>query len=160
MARAAAAGVGKQTVYRWWNSKTDVLLDAFLEDAADPLTPADLGDLERDLRAQLRHLARFLTKSDAGAVFKALIGHAQHDPAFAASLRAHYLDEQRCRDRLPLERAIARGELPAGIDTDAAVDQLVGPIYHRVFITGDSVNNAFVDEIVSGFLRQHRQPPA
>ena len=157
---AAAAGVGKQTVYRWWNSKTDVLLDAFLEDAADPLTPADLGDLELDLQAHLRRLARFLTESDAGAVFKALIGHAQHDPAFAANLRAHYLDEQRRRDRLPLERAIARGALPAGFDTDAAVDQLVGPIYHRVLVTGDSVDDAFVDGIVSGFLRQQRQAAA
>lgn len=152
---AAAAGVAKQTVYRWWSSKTDVLLDAFLEDAAEELTPADLGSLERDLRAHLRHLSRFLTKADAGAVFRALIGHAQHDPTFAARLRAHYLDEQRRRDRLPLERAIARGELPVGIDTAAAVDQLVGPIYHRVLVTGDPVTNAFVDGIVGGFLHQH-----
>jgi len=152
---AAAAGVAKQTVYRWWSSKTDVLLDAFLEDAAEELTPADLGGLERDLRAHLRHLSRFLTKADAGAVFSALIGHAQHDPTFAARLRAHYLDEQRRRDRLPLERAIARGELPAGFDTAAAVDQLVGPIYHRVLVTGDPVTNAFVDGIVGGFLHQH-----
>jgi AcrR family transcriptional regulator len=157
---AAAAGVGKQTVYRWWDAKTDVLLDAFLEDAAEELTPADLGDLERDLRAHLRHVAHFLTESDAGAVFKALIGHAQHDPTFAANLRAHYLDEQRRRDRLPLERAVERGELPAGFDTAAAVDQLVGPIYHRVLVTGDSVNNAFVDGIVEGFVRRYRQDPA
>ena len=47
---AAAAGVAKQTVYRWWSSKTDVLLDAFLEDAVEELTPADHGDLERNLR--------------------------------------------------------------------------------------------------------------
>jgi AcrR family transcriptional regulator len=157
---AAAAGVAKQTVYRWWSSKTDVLLDAFLEDAAEELTPVDTGDLERDLRAHLRHLARFLTKADAGAVFKALIGHAQHDPTFAATLRAHYLDEQRRRDRLPLERAVERGELPAGFDTAAAVDQLVGPIYHRVLVTGDSVNNAFVDGIVEAFVRRYRQDPA
>ena len=153
---AAAAGVAKQTVYRWWSSKTDVLLDAFLEDAIEELAPDDLGDLERDLRAHLRHLARFLTEADAGAVFRALIGHAQHDPQFAATLRAHYLDEQRRRDRLPLERAVERGELPADFDTTSAVDQLVGPIYHRVLVTGDPVSDEFVDGIVSGFLSQHR----
>jgi AcrR family transcriptional regulator len=153
---AAAAGVGKQTVYRWWSSKTDVLLDAFLEDAVEELTPADHGDLGRDLRAHLRHLAHFLTRGDAGAVFKALIGHAQHDAAFSATLRTHYLDEQRRRDRLPLERAIARGELPADLDTAAAVDRLVGPIYHRVLVTGDPVTDEFTDGIVSGFLSQHR----
>jgi AcrR family transcriptional regulator len=152
---AAAAGVAKQTVYRWWSSKVDVLLDAFLDDAAQELTSADLGSLERDLPAHLRDLGRFLSDSDAGAVFKALMGHAQHDPEFAATFRAHYLDEQRRRDRLPLERAIERGELPADLDTNAAVDQLVGPIYHRALVTGDPVTDAFVDRIVSGFLSQY-----
>ena len=157
---AAAAGVAKQTVYRWWSSKTEVLLDAFLEDAAEDLVLADHGDLETDLREHLRHLAHFLTASDAGAVFRALIGHAQHDAAFAATLRAHYFDGQRSRDRLPLERAIGRGELPADLDTAAAVDHLVGPIYHRVLVTGDPVTDVFVDGIVSGFLSQYRQDPA
>lgn len=40
---AKAAGVAKQTVYRWWSSKTDVLMDAFLEDAAAELEPPDTG---------------------------------------------------------------------------------------------------------------------
>jgi AcrR family transcriptional regulator len=152
---AAAAGVAKQTVYRWWNSKVDVLLDAFLDDAAEELTPEDLGGLSQDLRAHLRHLAHFLSSSDAGAVFKALLGHAQHDPEFAVTFRAHYLDEQRRRDRLPLERAIERGELPADLDPNAAVDQLVGPLYHRALVTGDELTDAFVDGIVDGFLAQH-----
>jgi Bacterial regulatory proteins, tetR family len=40
---AARAGVGKQTIYRWWSSKTDILMDAFLEDAAQQLIPPDFG---------------------------------------------------------------------------------------------------------------------
>jgi AcrR family transcriptional regulator len=157
---AAGAGVAKQTIYRWWTSKTDILLDAFLEDAAEQLTPVDHGDIGRDLREHLRRLAEFLTRSDAGAVFKALIGQAQHDPAFAASLRARYLDEQRRRDSLPLERATERGQLPAGLDTAAEVDQLVGPIYHRVLVTGDSVDEAFTDRLVDGFLLRLRPTPS
>ncbi|MFE9845297.1 TetR-like C-terminal domain-containing protein [Streptomyces goshikiensis] len=100
-------------------------------------------------------MAQFLTQSDAGAVFTALLGHAQHDPAFATVLRARYLDEQRRRDRLPLENAVRRGELPADVDTVAEVDQLVGPIYHRVLVTGDPVDRAFTDLLVDNFLRRH-----
>src|SRR3954467_3442146 len=81
---AARAGVAKQTVYRWWPSKTDVLVDAFLQDLAEEATPPDHGDLALDLRAHLRQLARFLGESDPGAVFRALIAQTQHDPAFAA----------------------------------------------------------------------------
>jgi AcrR family transcriptional regulator len=153
---AAAAGVGKQTIYRWWASKTDILLDAFLEDAAEDLTAVDHGDLGRDLREHLRRLARFVSEEHAGVVFRALIGHAQHEPQFAANLRARYLDDQRRRDLLPLERAVARGELPAGFDAAAAVDRLVGPIYHRVLITGDPVDEAFTDAVVEDFLRSVR----
>src|ERR1700722_18100938 len=48
---AARAGVGKQTIYRWWSSKTDVLMDAFLEDAVQYLILQDSGDLGADLRS-------------------------------------------------------------------------------------------------------------
>ncbi|MEU6673803.1 TetR-like C-terminal domain-containing protein [Streptomyces sp. NPDC046925] len=151
---AARAGVAKQTVYRWWKTKTDVLLDAFLQDAAQALTPPDHGDLARDLRAHLRQLALFLTRSDAGTVFRALVGHAQHDAVFAAALRSGYLDEQRRRDRLPLERAVARGQLAAGLDMAAEIDQLVGPVYHRVLVTAEPVDRAFTNRLVEAFLHR------
>jgi AcrR family transcriptional regulator len=157
---AASAGVAKQTVYRWWSSKTDVLVDAFLQDAAEHLTPADHGDVERELRAHLRQLADFLSGSDPGAVFKALIGHAQHDHTFAAAFRTRYLDEQRRRDRLPLDRAAQRGQVPADLDVVAELDQLVGPIYYRVLVTGEPVDRDFTDHLVDGFLSRLPSAPA
>jgi AcrR family transcriptional regulator len=149
---AARAGVAKQTIYRWWSSKTDVLMDAFVEDAAEDLQPPDTGDLARDLRLHLRRLARFLTNSDAGAVFRALAGQAQHDPDLARRLRAEHLSHQRARDRLPLERAVERGELPRGVDLDLVVDQLVGPIYYRVLVTGQPVPESFTDALVDAVI--------
>jgi AcrR family transcriptional regulator len=152
---AARAGVAKQTVYRWWPSKVDILMDAFIEDMEQDLTPPDHGDLERDLRAHLARIAGFLTQDDSGAVFRALAGQAQHDPVLATRLRADYLGQQRVRDRIPLRRAIERGQLPAGTDVDLAVDQLAGPVYYRVLVTGDPVPPAFTDALVDGFLAQH-----
>ena len=153
---AARAGVAKQTIYRWWSTKTEVLLDAFLQDLAEELTPPDQGDIARDLRGYLRQLARFLSQSDAGAVFRALIAQAQHDPVFAADLRGRYLDEQRHRDRLPLQRAAQRGQLPAGLDIAVETDQLVGPLYYRILVTGEPVGDDFTDRLVDAFLRRIR----
>ena len=149
---AAAAGVAKQTIYRWWDSKTDILMDALLADA-EHLTPADRGDLGDDLRDYLGRLADFLTRSDPGAVCRALIGQAQHDPAFAAVFRTRFLGAQLDRDRLPLDRAIARGQLPPGTDVPADVDQLVGPVYYRVLVTGEPVGRPFTDRLVDSYLR-------
>lgn len=149
---AARAGVAKQTIYRWWPSKTDIFMDAFIEDAAQALTSPECGDLASDMRAHLHNYARFLTKSDAGAVLRALAGEAQHDPQMAVRFRADYLSQQRARDRLPLERAIDRGELPTDTDIDFAVDQLVGPIYYRALVTGQAVPRRFTDRLVEEFL--------
>ena len=120
---------------------------------APDLNPVDHADLREDLRAHLRRLARFLTRSDPGAVCRALIGQAQHDPAFVVIFRTRFLREQRERDRLPLDRAIARGQLPPGTDVPADVDQLVGPVYYRVLVTGEPVGPPFTDRLVDHYLR-------
>ncbi|MFK0159015.1 TetR/AcrR family transcriptional regulator [Streptomyces sp. NPDC090499] len=155
---AARAGVAKQTVYRWWRTKTDVLMDAFLQDADEDLTPPDSGDLAADLRTYLRRLAVFLGTSHAGAVYRALIAQAQHDPAFAREFRSRCLAVQRHRDVVLLERALAAGRLPAGLDPDAEADQLVGPLYYRVLVSAGPVDEGFVDTLVDAFLLRHDGP--
>jgi AcrR family transcriptional regulator len=151
---AARAGVGKQTIYRWWSSKTDILLDAFLEDAAEQLIPPDLGDLGTDLRSHLRNCAEFLSKSDAGAVFRALVGEAQHDKQLASRLRSQYLREQGIRDRVPLQRAMERGEISPDVDVEMAIDQLMAPIHYRILVTGEPVTPDYTARLVHGVLTQ------
>jgi hypothetical protein len=141
--------VAKQTIYRWWPSKTDILLEAFVTDAAEELAPPDTGDLPTDLRMHLNAAARFLTSSDAGAVFRALTAEGQHDPRLAERLREEYLTRQRLRDRTPLERAVSRGELSAAVDLDTLVDRLVGPLYYRALVTGEEITDSFVSELIA-----------
>lgn len=148
---AARAGVAKQTIYRWWPSKTDILFEALAEDAAAHFT-ARGDDLGSDLRHHLRQLAVFLTSTDAGAVCRALAGQAQHDPDVAARFRDEFVAPQRDRDRAPFDRARIRGDLPGNTDIDLAVDQLVGPVYYRALVTGQSVPRDFTDALVAGFL--------
>src|SRR5580693_699748 len=118
---AARAGVAKQTIYRWWTSKTAILFDALLTDAAEHFIPPDHGDLGSDLRDHLRQIATFLTATDAGAVCRALAGQAQHDPEVATRFEAEFLAPQRDRDRAPFLRARRRGELAPGTDIDLAI---------------------------------------
>ncbi|GAA0908939.1 TetR/AcrR family transcriptional regulator [Virgisporangium aurantiacum] len=150
---AQRAGVAKQTIYRWWPSKTDLLLDAFLTDAAEELVPPDTGDLVTDLHVHLSNLARFLTNSDAGAVYRALTAESLHDPRLATRLRTEYLSAQRARDRLPLQRAVIRGHLPASTDLDALADHLVGPLYYRALITGEEIAPPYVEGLLASVLR-------
>jgi AcrR family transcriptional regulator len=151
---AARAGVAKQTIYRWWTSKTGILFDALHADAEEHFTTPDHGDLGSDLRDHLRQVAAFLTATDAGAVCRALAGQAQHDPAVAARFESEFVAAQRERDREPFLRAQRRGQLSRTTDIDLAVDQLVGPIYYRVLITGQDVPPQFTDALVERYLAQ------
>src|ERR1700749_1722068 len=91
---AARAGVAKQTIYRWWPSKVDILLDTLIEDASRQLTVPDTGSAVQSSRRYLRSLARFL-KDPAGKVLLALIGEAQHDREMAGVFAQRYLGPQR-----------------------------------------------------------------
>lgn len=130
---AERAGVGRQTLYRWWSTKAEVLLEACLEDARTELAVPLGGPGPDRLSAYVRLVVGFLTASPAGAAYRALLGEAQHDAAVAELLGA---DD-------PLLSATAavltplRDELPSCPPDDVAVAQLVGPLLVLV-MTGRS----------------------
>ncbi len=80
---AERAGVGRQTVYRWWTTKAEILLEASAADAAAELAVEPRATALEDVRHFLAAVVRFLTESDAGLAYRALIGEAQHDPKVA-----------------------------------------------------------------------------
>jgi AcrR family transcriptional regulator len=150
---AARAGVAKQTIYRWWSSKAELLLDCLIDDAGQDLPPFDTGSSAEDLRRELLRFAGFL-EQPPGQVLRALIGEAQHDPTVALQLRTRYLEPRRELDRVILQRGIERGELAADLDADDALDALYGPVIYRVIATGRPVDERFVASLVESVLHR------
>jgi AcrR family transcriptional regulator len=157
---AARAGVAKQTIYRWWPSKFEILMDTFLEDAAGALEIPDTGTAAGDLRHHLRQLAAFLSGEPAGQVMLALIGQAQQDAGIARAFQQRFLDERRALDRTILERAAARGDIRADTDLDLVIDMIYGPVYHRVLLTGLPVDDSFIDGLVGHVMASIATPAA
>jgi AcrR family transcriptional regulator len=151
---AARAGVAKQTIYRWWPSKVDILLDTLIDDASHQLAIPAAGSAIESTRRYLRSLGRFLTKEPAGRVLLALIGEAQHDAEMARTFRRRYLDPQRRGEREMLKRGVTSGELATELDIDAALDALCGPLFYRA-LTGTSIPRAFIDTLVADTLERH-----
>lgn len=141
---AARAGVAKQTIYRWWPSKVDILLDTLIDDADRKLVVPDTGTSDERVTKYLRDLVRFLTRDDAGKVLLALIGEAQHDAATAKVFHERYLDPRRVQERTMLE-----GHAKA--DADAALDALIGPVVYRA-LTGAPIPPKFVAGLVAATL--------
>jgi AcrR family transcriptional regulator len=149
---AARAGVAKQTIYRWWPSKVDVLLDTLIDDSQQALAVPDTGSAITDARRYLRILAAFITDDPAGKVLLALIGEAQHDAQMAGVFHARYLDPQRRAERAMLARGVASGELPPDLDVDRALDALLGPVFYRALVAGGPISPAFTDRLVAEVL--------
>jgi AcrR family transcriptional regulator len=142
---ARRAGVAKQTIYRWWPSKVEILLDTLIEDTGTKLPVPGDGDL----RGYLRGFARFLTGDEAGKVLLALLAEAQHDAKTAESLHQRYLEPRRAQERALLAKA---GEVAPGLDPDAALDALIGPIVYRA-LTGAEIPPGLVDALADAVLR-------
>jgi hypothetical protein len=51
-----------------------------------------------------------------------------------------------------IRRGIARGELPADTDPAMIADMLGGAIFTRVFITGQPVDDAYLEALVDRLL--------
>jgi AcrR family transcriptional regulator len=131
---ARRAGVGKQTIYRWWPNKAAVVLEAHAEQAAERHPIPDTGDLRGDLRAFATSFSHTLGDTAVGRVCVQLIGEAQVDEAFAEAYRDVFVTARRAAVREVLERARARGEIRADADIELALDLFFGPIWYRRLI--------------------------
>jgi AcrR family transcriptional regulator len=136
---AAAAGVGKPTIYRWWPSKGILALDAVNDQMGESLDFPDTGDIAADLTQQAILVIEQLS-GDTGTVFRGVIGAAQSDPELAAAVRETILTPRiaECSDRLA--RAVAAGQLRPDVPLYNMVELLYAPIYYRLLLGTADLN--------------------
>ena len=145
---ASRAGVGKATIYRRWSSKGALTLDAFLAEFQGQQPLPDTGSLRGDLRASLRAWVHAVTRTPVGRMLADLIGEIQHDKDLAATYRERVLEPLRQQHRIMLDRAIARGEIPADTDREVALDLMFGAAQHRLLLGHLPLTERFVGQVV------------
>ncbi|GAA0940648.1 TetR/AcrR family transcriptional regulator [Actinocorallia libanotica] len=164
---AARAGVGKQTIYRWWPSKGAVLFDAFLaltegaegageQEAALP----DTGDLEADLKTVLRATVDELNDPRYDEPMRALNVEILQDPALAAAYAERLDGPMKELKKTRLRNAQQAGELPEGLDLDLAIEMVWGPLRTRWLERRGPLTHAYADRIVETALNGLRPRPA
>jgi AcrR family transcriptional regulator len=150
---AAAAGAGKQTLYRWWPSKAVLLAEVMAKKAALEVPIPDAGSLEADLTAFLR--ATFHAARDA-AIARALctiMAEAQSDPQAAHVLQL-YTDGRRRVLREMFTRSAQRGEIRSDVDIDTLVDQAFGFIWYRLLVGHRALTNRAASQLAAGLAAQ------
>ena len=138
---AARAGVGKQTIYRWWPSKGVVAIDALLESAGPGIELGHGHDLWTDLADLLGKVAEMMADPDRGPHLAAVLAQTQSDPAVADAFHARVFGPIRGAYRPRLEEAREAGELSA--DSDDVLDMAFGPLWFRLLTRPEQMSHDF-----------------
>lgn len=147
---AAAAGASKATIYRRWASKEAMVLDAWRE-LSQAVEVPDTGVLRDDLLALYQRFAERISVPPLSKVLPHMVAVAQVDEQFGREYR-EFISERRRPLRTILERAIARGEVPAEVEPELVQELLSGPIYFRALFSGRRVPPRHVERIVDVVL--------
>jgi AcrR family transcriptional regulator len=143
---AKNAGAGKAALYRRWSSKL-VMATALLSKLGLTLFELpDTGSLEADLLAFLLSLRRVLRHRIIQRVTLDLLAEIGREPALEAAIRP-FQEARRKRVKTLIDRAIARGEVPAAIDRETAADFMVSALYWRLVVTGGRTNRKHLETL-------------
>ncbi|TCO55222.1 TetR/AcrR family transcriptional regulator [Actinocrispum wychmicini] len=144
---ARRAGVSKPTLYRRWSTKEQMVLAIVNEVAIGAADLPDTGTLHSDLRAYLKATAEGVTHPLAARIIPDLLAQAMRIPALADALQNGIGRGRRAKAAEILGRAIDRGELPADLDIELALDLAIAPLFWRLLLGGDPAAPDYLDKV-------------
>ena len=142
---ANEAGVGKQTIYRWWSSRAELVLEVWRDRLIPPLAPFE-GELPvRDyLEQSLLSFGQLIGRDDCRQAAICVVAEAHRDPELYRRM-----EESIYAPRIQLitdavGMAVREGQLPPGLDVPVVVDALYGAVWYKVFIRFETVTAEYV----------------
>ena len=158
---AARAGVGKQTIYRWWPSRAALVLEAYLSSADVVTPPTARRTVGEDVTALLGWLIAVLREPTGGHVVAGLVGDIQLDTDLAEGFHRDVVPARREAMLAALERGRERGEIRGDADLDLAIDALHGAVFYRLLLSGEALDEAFAsrlaDQVLEGLVMSPRE---
>jgi AcrR family transcriptional regulator len=149
---ASRAGVGKQTIYRWWPSKAALLMEACAAKVAREVPLPDQGSVEEDLRDYLTHICAFFNNQISKPAIAGLLAEAQCDAELAQAFQERLLMQRRVVLRTILERGAARGELRGNVDLNVIMDMVHGAIWYRTLLLRAPLDETFIENLIDQVL--------
>jgi AcrR family transcriptional regulator len=147
---ASAARASKATLYRRWNGKVALVIDALISQKGQPAVP-DTGTLRGDLLETFCGVGG-LTDHSAVATFASVLTAISRDQEFATAFRRDVLGPKIASSNLIFERARDRGELHPDADLDLLAPALAGICLHRLFLMGLPPDQDTIRQVVDQII--------
>jgi AcrR family transcriptional regulator len=147
---AKAAGVSKATIYRWWNSKAAIVIDAFVEHHI-VRTPMRRDIPPGDAIAQ--HLLQLIEQYSGwpGRIVAQILAEAQGDPSIGRDFRERFHYGRRAVVRETMEEWRRSGAIAADTNVEMLMDVLYSPVYMRLLVGHAPLDQKFGQELI-GFV--------
>lgn len=142
---AREAGVGKDTLYRRWKSKEDLVLHILKKLAARNVPIPQLDDPRYALFVFLQAIRKVNLDTDLGPMIAGVVGESKRNERLAEGFREFW--QERRSIPATLVRRIAPAET-TDEEIELILDHLLGPIYYRLLLTGDPVDDEYLWELI------------
>jgi AcrR family transcriptional regulator len=152
---AARAGVHKTTVYRRWGSKPELIRQVLAGAAVSHIPVPDTGSVDEDLRGLARAVQSVLSVPQGAAITRALIVGGLTSPEIAGVMSQFWAGRLAAISVI-VDRAVARGELPAGTDPPALMNAMAAPLYYELLVTHAPVTERAADRSAAAALAAAR----
>ncbi len=147
---AHRAKASKATLYRRWNSKATLVVEALARTKGIPVVP-DTGHLRTDLLTAFCGMGG-LTENGTTATLGAVMTAVTTDPEFAREFRTQVVEPKARVSRVIFERARGRGELRDDLDLEIVVPALAGIVLHQVFVYGEKPDASLIERAVDQII--------
>ena len=143
---AKLAGCGKPTIYRWWPSRSALLLEVYDRLVEQELFPPEGIDLAKDLAAMMRQIWGVWRKGSVGSLYRLILSEMILEKEGARYLREVFIPRRQAFTAIAFQSAKDRGEIPPETDIKLLMDLLYGYSLFRL-ITGQIEDDEIPDRI-------------
>jgi AcrR family transcriptional regulator len=152
---AKLAGCGKPTIYRWWPSRSALLLEVYEQSIIQELIEPEGKDLAKDLAAMLRKVWGLWRKGCSGSLYRLILSEMMLEEEGARHLREVFIPRRQAFNELAFQAAIDRGEIPPETDTKLLLDFLYGYSVLRL-ITRQIDDDPAIDRVCAAIAKLAR----
>lgn len=143
---AREAGVGKPTIYRWWDDKCSLVMEAFFDTMTTGTTFPECETIAESVADHVQRVVRLL-RGPAGRIVAEIVGEGQSQPEILVKFRERFFGQLLSPARMALERGKESGELDVGLNEDLVLDLIYGPVCYRLLLGHQPLDERFADEV-------------
>jgi len=146
---AVRAGVAKQTVYRWYSSKNELVAEGLLQGfiATPTVNTVDSPDVRADIRDWVNGFVTLSHDRQAVGLIRAAGAAAAENVDIARGFQQNIKTLARRSLAERMQRAEVAGQLRAGTPSETVAEVLVGSLIYRL-TTHEEITTQFVDDLM------------